>query len=136
MAMIKIVIVDDHPAFRQGLHLMLKELSPAIEIIEMDSGSLFIEDLEDTCPDLVFMDIRMPGINGIEVATIALKQQPKLRIIILTMFGEEKYLKEAMEVGVKGFLIKPPSLLQLKKTYNIVMDNGSYFPSELKTFLK
>lgn len=134
--MIKIIIVDDHSAFRQGLHLMIGEVSSEIEIYEMESGAQFIEELEFISPDLVFMDIRMPGISGIEAADIALKKRPELRIIILTMFGEGKYLKAARDVGVKGFLIKPPSLFQLKEAFARVMDDEFYFPSELKIYLK
>lgn len=130
--MTKILIVDDHLAFRRGLHLLLKELPEEVEITEMESGTQFIEELDNISPDLVFMDIRMPGISGIEAATMALKTRPELRIIILTMFGEEKYLKEAMDAGVKGFTIKPPTLSQLKEAFQTVMQNEIYFPSELK----
>lgn len=127
--MTKILIVDDHLAFRKGLHLMLKELPEVIEISEMENGTQFINALDTISPDLVFLDIKMPGISGIEAASIALKKKPELRIIILTMFGEEKYLKEAIDVGVKGFTTKPPTLAQLKDAYMSVINNGVYFPS-------
>ena len=130
--MTKIIIVDDHPAFRQGLHLMLKELSGTLEITEMESGTQFIDELESIQTEVIFMDIRMPGISGLEAASIALKKRPELRIIILTMFGEEKYLKDAMDAGVKGFIIKPPTLLQLKEAFKTVINNNIYFPSKLK----
>lgn len=132
--MTKILIVDDHIAFRRGIHLMLEEIPEVMEITELASGTQFLDQVDKITPDLIFMDIRMPGISGIEAAVNALKSNPNLRIIILTMFGEEKYLKEAMEAGVKGFIMKPPSLLQLKEAYQTVMANEMYFPTELKIY--
>jgi DNA-binding NarL/FixJ family response regulator len=132
--MSKVLIVDDHQAFRRGLHLMLEEIQEVTEVAECETGLQFLNQVEDMAPDLVFMDIRMPGISGIEAAVKALQINPKLRIIVLTMFGEEKYLKDAMEAGVKGFITKPPSLSQLKEAYETVMQNAHFFPSELKTW--
>ena len=132
--MSKVLIVDDHLAFRRGLHLMLEEITEVTEIEECETGLQFLDQFEESAPDLVFMDIRMPGISGIEAAAKALNQNPDLRIIVLTMFGEEKYLKDAMEAGVMGFITKPPSLLQLKEAYQTVMQNAPFFPSELKTW--
>lgn len=123
--MIKILIVDDHQEFRRGLHFMLEELLSEVEITEMTSGNQFISELNTISPNLIFMDIRMPGINGLKAASIALKQNPKLRIIMLTMFLEGKYLNEAKAIGIKSFLIKPPTLSQLKQAYNTAMCNES-----------
>ncbi|MDP3444488.1 MAG: response regulator transcription factor [Ignavibacteria bacterium] len=130
--MSKIIIVDDHLTFRKGLHLMLKEIQEVKEIAECENGLQFLSQVEQISPDLVFMDIRLPGMSGIEAAVKALKQNSNLRIIILTMFGEEKYLKEAMEAGVKGFLLKPPTLFQLRVAYQTVMQDKLYFPTELR----
>ena len=132
--MSKVLIVDDHLAFRRGLHLMLEEINEVTEVAECETGLQFLDQFEEIAPDLVFMDIRMPGISGIEASAKALKQNPDLRIIVLTMFGEEKYLKEAMEAGVMGFITKPPSLSQFKEAYQTVMQNAPFFPSELKTW--
>jgi len=132
--MSKVLIVDDHITFRKGLNLMLQELPEVMEIVELVDGEQFLNALPEILPDIVFMDIRMPGISGIEAAAMALKQIPGLRIVILTMFGEEKYLKGAIDAGVKGFILKPPTLLQLKEVYQAVMTGQSYFPTELKSW--
>lgn len=130
--MIRIVIVDPHAAFRQSLRFMLQEIAGEIEITEVDSSFKFIDDLNLLSPDLVLMDSRMPERSGIETATIALAKKPTLRIILLTMFNENKYVQEAKNAGVKGLLPKPPSLLELKEAYCAVMNERFYFPPELE----
>jgi DNA-binding NarL/FixJ family response regulator len=129
--MTKIVIVDHHATFRQSLRLMLQEISREIEITEVDSSFKFIDDLNRLSPDLVVMDSRMPDRNGIETAIIALAKKPALRIIMLSMFNENKYVQEAKDVGVKGLAPKPPSLKELKDAYHAVLNDGFYFPSDL-----
>ena len=126
--MSKVLIVDDHVAFSRGLRLMMKEIIEVDSIEEVRSGELFLKWLESSNTDLVFLDIRMPGISGIEASRQALKLYPDLKIIVLTMYGEHKYLEEAMETGVRGFILKPPGLSQLKEAYTTVMDGGFYFP--------
>ncbi|MBF8455935.1 response regulator transcription factor [Kaistella sp. G5-32] len=130
--MTKIVIVDHHVSFRRSLRLMLQEIPEEIEITEIDSSFKFIDDLNLLSPDLVLMDSRLSQRSGIETATIALSKKPTLRIILLTMFNENKYVQEAKNAGIKGLLPKPPSLLELKEAYCAVMNGGFYFPSKLK----
>lgn len=129
--MSKILICDDHIAFRKGLNMMLQELPEVNEICEVSDGAQFLNTLIHFLPDLIFLDIRMPVISGIEATIYALKKNPELKIIILTMFGEEKYLKGAIDAGAKGFILKPPTLLQLKEAYQAIMKGGCYFSHEL-----
>lgn len=129
--MTKIVIVDHHADFRQSLSLMLQEISGEIEITEIDSSFKFIDDLNFLLPNLVLMDSRIPERSGIETATIALAKKPALRIIILAMFSENKYVQEAKNAGVKGLIPKHPSLKEFKEAYYTVMNDGFYFPSNL-----
>lgn len=129
--MAKILICNDHIAFRKGLIMMLQELPEVNEIYEVSTGAQFLNTLNHLTPDLIFLDIRMPIINGIEATISALKKKPELRIIILTIFGEEKYLKNAIRAGAKGFILKPPTLLQIKEAYQAVMKGGYYFPPNL-----
>lgn len=129
--MSKILICDDHVPFRNGLNMMLQEIPQVNEIFEVSDGKQFLNTLTHFSPDLVFLDIRMPEISGIEATISALKDNPKLKIIILTMFGEEKYLKGAIKAGAKGFILKPPTLVQIKEAYQVVMNGGAYFPPNL-----
>ena len=130
--MSKVLIVDDHIAFRKGLGLMLQEIPDVKEVVELVDGEQFLSKVHEISPDIIFMDIRLPGISGMDAAVLALQQNPQFRIIFLTMFGEEKYYRDAMDAGAKGFILKPPTLLQLKNAYHTVMQGSVYFPTELK----
>lgn len=125
-----VLIVDDHVAFSKGLRLMMKEIIDVDTIEELHSGEDFLIWLESSQADLVFIDIRMPGISGIEASRQALKLYPELKIIVLTMFGEYQYMEEAIETRARGFLLKPPGLSELKEAYTTVMNGGLYFPTE------
>lgn len=129
--MSKILICEDHIPFRKGLNMMLQEIPDVSEICEVSDGKQFLNTLDHFSPDLVFLDIRMPIISGIEATISALKNNPELKVIFLTMFGEEKYLKGAIYAGAKGFILKPPSLHQIKEAYQVVMNGGRYFPSNI-----
>lgn len=130
--MTKIVIVDQHAAFRQSLGLMLQEFLGEIQITEIDNSRQFLAELNQLSPDLVIMDARLPDRSGIETATVTLARNPALPIIMLIMFPEDKYVQEAKEAGVKGFLPKPPGLKELTDACQIVMNGGFYFPSPIK----
>lgn len=123
-----VILVDDYKAFLHGLKLMVHEIPEVTLINGVRSGVQFLELIKDVKPDLVFLDIRMPDINGIEVVRKAIELHADIRIIILTMFGEEQYLDEARASGVKGFLLKPPSLRQIREAYAVVTGGGEYFP--------
>ena len=130
--MTKIVIVDHHAGFRQSLHLMLREIPGQIEITELDSSSKLIAHLDHYSPDLVLMDSRIQDRTAIETATIAFTKIPSLRIVLLTMFNENKYVQEAKDAGIKGLIPKPPTLKELKEAYHAVMNEGFYFSSDLE----
>ena len=124
-----IIIVDDHTTFRKGLKMIIQEL-PDVEVIaEASSGAQFLEILKSSVPDLAFIDIRMPGISGLEATRKALEHFPDIKIIIISMFGEVKYYEDAVSSGAKGFLLKPPTLLQIKSAYHDVMNGKTYFPA-------
>ncbi len=126
--MTRIVIVDHHAAFRQSLRFMLQEISAEIEITEVDCSLKFIALLDHFSPDLVLMDSRMQDRTGIETTEIALVKFPALRILLISMFNENKYIKEAKNAGLKGLIPKPPTLKELKDAYLGIMKGGFYFP--------
>ena len=100
------LIVDDHTLFRQGLcHLLVRE--PDIEVVAQaaDAASA-VEAVREHAPDVVLMDIGMPGLSSYEAARTILKQWPSTRIIFLTMFEDEEYLLRALDAGATGYLLK------------------------------
>jgi DNA-binding NarL/FixJ family response regulator len=90
--LIKVFIVEDHAIFREGLKKILSAM-PGIKIVgESENGAAFLKQLPKAEPDVVLLDIRMPVMDGIEAADKALKLKPGLKIIVLSMYGEEDYL--------------------------------------------
>lgn len=124
----KIILVDENKAFRNGMLMAIQEIGNVEIIADLYSSLTFLEILKTQVPDLVFIDIRMPGLNGLETARQAIKMIPGLKIIIMSMFGESQYIQDAMAAGTSGFLLKPPTLPQLTDAYNTVMSGKKYFP--------
>ncbi len=127
----KIIIVDDHTLFRNGLRILLNNMEDYQVIAEAANGKQFLDLLETHLPDLVLLDINMPVMDGIEAATIAHDKYPKLKIITLSMYGEEDYYYKMVNAGVKGFVLKNSDIKEVKTALDVVYDGGSFFSSEL-----
>ena len=102
---LRIYIVDDHKLFREGLKLLLSTQDFVHHIYEASSGRDFIENLSFVDCDLVLMDIEMPEMNGIEATEQALRIRPDLKVIVLSMYGDEQYYYKMVDVGVKELLV-------------------------------
>jgi DNA-binding NarL/FixJ family response regulator len=127
----KVIIVDDHTLFRNGLRILLNTLEDYQVVAEAANGKQFLELLEINMPDLVLLDINMPVMDGIEAATISQKLYPELKIITLSMYGEEDYYYKMVNAGVKGFVLKNSDIKEVKTALDVVYDGGSFFSSEL-----
>ena len=135
MEKIKVFIVDDHPIFKKGLTAQLKEFN-FVELIGVaENGKEFLEKIEINMPDIVIMDIKMPVMNGIEATQIAIKKYPALKVIALSMFGDEEYLQQMLDAGAKGFLLKNIEKDDLEKAIKAVTQDKNYFSEELITII-
>lgn len=126
-----IVLVDDHTLFRNGLRILLNNLNEYTVSGEAANGQEFLDLLETQTPDLVLLDIDMPVMDGIEAASRAIKKNPDLKIITLSMYGEEDYYYKMVDAGVKGFLLKDSDIQEVKLALETVAEGGTYFSSEL-----
>ncbi|WP_297829304.1 response regulator transcription factor [uncultured Rikenella sp.] len=125
--------VDDHALFRNGLKLLLNS-HPRFRVVgEAATGREMLGWLEqaERLPDVVLLDIAMPDMNGIEAAAEALRRWPELRIITLSMYGEEDYYFKMVSQGVKGFLLKNSDITEVYAAIEAVLEGGSYFSQEL-----
>lgn len=127
----KIILVDDHTLFRNGLRILLNNLKNYQVIGEAENGKAFIELIENTKADIVLLDIDMPVMDGIEATKLALQKYPDLKIITLSMYGEEDYYYKMVDAGVKGFLLKNSDMNEMKEALETVYNGGNYFSSEL-----
>jgi DNA-binding NarL/FixJ family response regulator len=111
--MIRLFLADDHQMFRQGLFSMLDKVED-IEIVgEANDGLEALKKIEDVQPDVVILDVAMPGMEGIEVARRVRKHFPQIRILMLTMHADKYYAVEALKAGAHAFLLKEESFTRL-----------------------
>ena len=127
----KIIIVDDHTLFRNGLRILLNNLKNYHVVGEAANGQEFIDLIDDVDADLILLDIDMPIMDGIEATKVALQKIPDLKIITLSMYGEEDYYYKMVDAGVKGFLLKNSDMNEMKDALETVYNGGNYFSSEL-----
>jgi Response regulator containing a CheY-like receiver domain and an HTH DNA-binding domain len=135
MKIYKVIVVDDHPIFVKGLVALLNEIENIKVIASAKNGKKFLELLSELEPDIVFIDIKMPIMNGIEATEKALELQPDLKILALTMFDEYRYVQIIMNAGAKGFLNKDVTKLELQKAIEKVTAGEEYFSDNVITTL-
>ena len=128
---LKIYIVDDHKLFREGLKLLLSTQEFIQHVYEASSGKEFIENLNLVDCDVVLMDIEMPEMNGIEATELALRLKPDLKIIVLSMYGDEQYYYKMVDAGVKGFVLKNSGIEKVLEAIHKVAEGENYFSEEL-----
>lgn len=131
MSSINIIIVDDHSLFRNGMKLLLSNAGNFAVLAEASNGKEFLGLLDSMTPDVVLMDIDMPEMNGIEATIKALEKNPDLKIICLSMYGEEEYYYKMIEAGVSGFLLKNSDINDVKTAITTVYEGGKFFSQEL-----
>ena len=135
MDKISVFIVDDHKIFRDGMKLLISRF-PYLELAgEASGGAEFLEKLETVNPDIVFMDISMPGIDGLEATIKALGINKDLKIIVLTTFLEEDYVEQMIMAGVEGYMLKNSELDEFDKAIKRVYHGGNYFSEEIVSIL-
>lgn len=124
---IRMLIADDHDIVRAGLKSLL-ERQEDIEIVgEACDGRHAVALAEQLSPSLVVMDIAMPQLNGIDAATQILRRNPDVKIIILSMYGDEEFLVRGLAAGVKGYLLKDDVQADLLRAVRAVATGRSFF---------
>jgi two-component system, NarL family, response regulator LiaR len=129
--MIKVLIADDHKMFRQGLRLLF-EMEADIRVVgEARDGLEACEMVETFQPDVVLMDINMPGIDGVEATRRILKVHPDAGIVILTMFREDEHVFQAINAGAQGYILKDADSNDVIKAIRAVAEGGSVLDSAM-----
>ena len=131
MDKLRIYLVDDHKLFREGLKLLLSTQDFVRHIYEASNGRGFIENLSFVDCDVVLMDIEMPEMNGIDATIEAMKMKPNLKIIVLSMYGDEQYYYKMIDAGAKGFLLKNSGIDKVVTAIQKVAEGESFFSEEL-----
>lgn len=127
MNKIKIAIADDYKIFRDGLKVGLSADDQFEVILEADNGEDLLRELESNPPDVILMDLKMPIMDGMEATTIIHKKYPNMRVLVVTMYDDDKFIIHLMEIGANGYLLKNAEPDEIRKSIHAVYENGYYF---------
>lgn len=126
MTSVRVLLAEDHRLVRAGIHALLDRMAGVEVVGEVSDGVEALKVVEAIQPDLVLMDVAMPGLNGLEAASRISKQWPAVRIIMLSMHANEEYLRQALKAGAMGYLLKGADLVELEQTVRTVSGGASY----------
>lgn len=130
-----VLVCDDHPVVRKGIiNTIEKDISFTV-IHECDNGKEALEKIKKYKPDIAILDISIPGLSGMEVLKNIQKEDLPTKVIIMTMYDDEEYFTEAMNLGVKGYLLKENALSDLNKCLQAVASGKFYICSLLSDSL-
>lgn len=129
--MIRVLIVDDQELFRESLKVVLS-VSPGIEVVGAASGvQEALKSAASGRPDVALMDIRMPGMDGVEGTRLFKERYPHIKVVVLTTFDDDEYVFGALKNGASGYLLKGSSVSELSKAIQIVHEGGAMLNPEI-----
>jgi len=127
MARIRILLADDHTLFRHGIRSLMSA-EPDMEVVgEAANGGDAMDKAGETRPDVVLMDIGMPGLSSFEATRQIKRNRPETKVVFLTMYDDESYLFEGLEVGASGYVLKDIPSAQLVAAVRDICRDGAVF---------
>jgi len=127
MSKIKIAIADDYKIYRDGLKVGLSADENLDVILEADNGEDLMKALETNTPDVIIMDLKMPIMDGMEATKAVRKKYPAIKVLVVTMYDDDKFIIHLMENGANGYLLKNAEPEDIRKSIYAVHENGYYF---------
>src|SRR5262245_59280863 len=118
----RVVIVDDHPVTRQGLRAAFAVAEDVEVVGEASSGEQAVTVVDETLPDVVFMDVRMPGMNGLEATRTIRAQHPEVKVVVFSVDESRASVSEAIRAGVSGYLLKDVGADELERAGRLALE--------------
>jgi DNA-binding NarL/FixJ family response regulator len=136
MKKISVLLADDHTVVRQGLAALL-ECEGDLEIVgQAENGRQAVALARETMPEIVVMDVEMPLLNGIEATRQILKYLPQTKIIALSSYGSERCVREMVEAGALGYLVKQTAAGELVHALRQIRESGRFFSTEIPRYIR
>ncbi len=133
MDSIQVLLVEDHTIVRKGLRALL-EGEPDIQVVgEAEDGRQALDQVQQLLPDVVLMDIGMPGLNGLEATRQIKHQFPKTKVVVLTMHTNAEYVFSVLQAGASGYLVKQAATEEVISAIRAVYQGGSFLSPSIST---
>ena len=123
----RLVIADDHTIVRQGIRSLLEAREDFVVLGEASTGREAIRKVEELQPDIVIMDISMPNLNGLEATRQIKKRFPDCKILVLTMYEDKESIRQMLQCGASGYVVKKSAVSQLFDAIEAVIKGGAFF---------
>ncbi len=137
MSPLRVVIAEDHALVRAGMRALLQKIEGIEVVSDVGDGWEAVKAVQTDMPDLVLMDIAMPGLNGLDATSRIVRESPTTRVILLSMHANEEYFQQALEVGASGYLLKGAELAELELALKTVARGETYLtPAVAKYAIK
>ncbi|WP_375281181.1 response regulator [Pseudooctadecabacter sp.] len=136
MTSIRVLIVDDHPMVAEGIEAILETYDDLDVIGVLTNGQAAIDQVEDMQPDVILLDLNMPGVNGLSATEIILEKRPETRILILSMHDSPEYISTALNHGAKGYVLKDVPTDEIRTAITTVMQGEEYLCTGARGSLK
>ena len=129
--MIRVLVVDDHAILRDGIRSILESQEDIIVVGEADDGSKAIENVKETLPDVVLMDLSMPKPNGLEATRFIKEHFPQVKVLILTQHDDREYILPALRAGAAGYVLKRSGRREMLNALREVYEQGAFLTSNV-----
>lgn len=125
----RVVLVDDHPLIRSGVRSALSRVLGVKVVAEAGDGDEALQQIRDHRPDLVILDIHMPGVSSDRVVELARMEQPELKILVLSAFDDEAYIRRFSQVSINGYMLKDEAPEGLAQAVRVILQGAAWFSS-------
>ena len=136
MKKISVLLADDHAVVRQGLRALLEAEGDIAVVGEAENGRQAVAQAKRTLPDVVVMDVAMPGMNGVEATRQIVRNVPSSKVLVLTSYGNDDYVAQLLEAAATGYLVKQTAAADLLKAIREVRHGNAFFSPSIAKRLR